>query len=53
MRRLPPAEAHLDFDFVPIFEESPRGTHSHLQVMVIGARPQPHLFDLRNVLILF
>jgi hypothetical protein len=45
MRGFPPAEAHLDFDFVTLLEEAARGANANLQVVVIRPRPKPHLLD--------
>ncbi len=52
MRSLATPEAHLDFDFVPLFQESAGSPHSNLEIVVVGARPNPHFFDLRDVLVL-
>jgi hypothetical protein len=52
MGRLAAPEAHLDLDFVALLEKATRGTHAHLEIVIVGARPQPHLLDLRNVLVL-
>ncbi len=35
-----------------LLEESPRRANADLQVVVIRPRPQPHLLDLRHVLVL-
>ncbi len=53
MRRLASAEAHFDLDLVAILQETPRGADANLQIVLIGARPQADLFDLRDVLVLF
>ena len=52
MRRLASAEPHLDFDLVAFLEEPPRRPYSDLQIVIIGAWPNPHLLDFRDVLIL-
>jgi hypothetical protein len=52
MRRLAAAKAHLDFDFVPVFQETTRCSDAHLQIVLVGPWPQPHLLDLRHVLVL-
>jgi hypothetical protein len=45
MGRLTTAEAHLDFDLVALFQEPPRGPYAHLQIVIVGAWAQAHLFD--------
>jgi hypothetical protein len=52
MRRFPPTESHFNFYLVPVLQETSRGPHPHLQIVVVRARSQSHLFDLRNVLVL-
>jgi hypothetical protein len=52
MRRFPPAETHFNFDLVPVLQEPSRRPHPHLQIVVVRARSQAHLFDLGNVLVL-
>jgi len=46
MRRFPPPESDLDFDLVPLFEESAGGPHPHLQIVIVGARAYPDFLDL-------
>jgi len=48
----PPAEAHLDFDFVTLLEEATRGSHADLQVVVVCAWSKADLLHLRDVLVL-
>jgi hypothetical protein len=52
MRRLAASEPHLHFDFVALLEKSAGGPHPNLQIVVIGARSQPHFLDLGDVLVL-
>jgi hypothetical protein len=35
-----------------LLEEPTRGSHSDLEVVIVGARSQPHLFDLGDMLVL-
>jgi hypothetical protein len=53
MRRFAAAEADLDLDFVPVFKETACSPDSHLQVVLVGAGPEAHLLDLRDMLVLF
>jgi hypothetical protein len=45
-------EPHLHLNFVALLEKAPRRSDPHLQVVVIRARTNPHLLDLRDVLVL-
>jgi hypothetical protein len=53
MRCFAPAKADLDFHFVTLFQESSRGAHADLQIVLVSARSQADLFHLRHVLVLF
>lgn len=46
MRRFAAPESHFDLDFVALLEEATRRPDAHLQVVVVGARSNAHLFDL-------
>ena len=50
--RFTPAKPDFDFDLVALLEEAASRAHAHLQVMVVGPRPQPNLLDLGDVLVL-
>lgn len=50
--RLSAAEAYLDLDFVTVLEEPSRGAHADLEVVLVGARSQAHLFYFRDMLVL-
>lgn len=52
MRRFASPEAHLHFDLVTLLEEATCRANPDLQVVIVGARAQPDLLDLGDVLVL-
>ena len=52
VRRLTTAKPHLDLDFMAVLQESTRCSNTDLEIVLVGPRPKPDLFDQRQVLVL-